>query len=50
MALRASFKLADLANWSRLFTNTTSTAGTFDFTDTQSTNGPRRYYRAATFP
>ena len=36
----------NLVSWSPLFTNTTSGAGTFDFTDNQSTNCPRRFYRA----
>jgi subtilisin family serine protease len=37
----------DPASWSPVFTNTTSSAGTFDFTDSQSTNLTRRFYRAA---
>jgi subtilisin family serine protease len=36
----------DLTGWSPVFTNTTSSAGTFDYTDTQSTNLARRFYRA----
>ena len=36
----------DLNSWSPVFTNTTSSAGTFDYTDTQSTNLTRRFYRA----
>jgi len=36
----------DLTGWSPIFTNTTSSAGTFDYTDTQSTNLARRFYRA----
>ncbi len=35
----------DLAGWSPVFTNTTSSAGTFDYTDNQSTNLARRFYR-----
>ena len=33
-------------NWSSIYTNTTSANGTFDFTDTQSTNSAQRFYRA----
>jgi subtilisin family serine protease len=40
----------DLMNWSPIFTNTTSTNGTFDFADDQSTNSARRFYRATTSP
>jgi hypothetical protein len=36
----------NLVSWSPLCTNTTSSTGTFEFTDTQSTNCPRRFYRA----
>jgi len=36
----------NLVSWSPLFTNTTSSTGTFDFTDIQSTNCPQRFYRA----
>jgi subtilisin family serine protease len=36
----------DLVGWSPVFTNTTSSAGTFDYTDNQSTNLARRFYRA----
>ena len=36
----------NLGAWSSVFTNTTSDAGTFDFTDSQSTNAPQRFYRA----
>ncbi len=36
----------DLAGWSPIFTNTTSSAGTFDYTDIQSTNLAQRFYRA----
>jgi subtilisin family serine protease len=41
---------ADLAGWLPVFTNTTSPSGTFDFTDNQSTNSPRRFYRAVVSP
>jgi subtilisin family serine protease len=40
----------DLMNWSPVFTNTTSTNGTFDFTDSQSTNSAQRFYRATASP
>ena len=40
----------NLASWSPLFTNTTSASGTFDFTDNQSTNWPKRFYRAVASP
>jgi subtilisin family serine protease len=40
----------NLANWSPVFTNTTSTNGTFDYTDLQSTNLTRRFYRASSTP
>jgi subtilisin family serine protease len=36
----------NLMNWSSIYTNTTSVNGTFDFTDTQSTNSVQRFYRA----
>jgi len=36
--------------WSPVFTNTTSTNGSFDFTDAASANSPRRYYRAVSTP
>ncbi|MBC8095004.1 MAG: S8 family serine peptidase [Akkermansiaceae bacterium] len=36
----------NLTSWSPLFTNTTSAAGTFDFTDNAPTNSPRRFFRA----
>ena len=39
-----------LTNWVTVFSNVTSTNGTFTFTDTQSTNIPRRYYRAISSP
>jgi hypothetical protein len=35
----------NLAGWSPVFTNTTSSAGTFDYTDAQSINQKRRFYR-----
>jgi subtilisin family serine protease len=34
-----------LTNWFSVFTNTTSTNGTFDYTDTHSTNVAHRFYR-----
>ena len=40
----------NLASWSPIFTNTTSTDGTFDFTDDQSTNLPQRFFRATAAP
>jgi len=40
----------DLTSWSPVFTNTTSTNGTFDFTDGQSTNSMQRFYRAVSSP
>jgi hypothetical protein len=40
----------DLMNWSPIFTNTTSTDGTFDFADDQSTNSTQRFYRATASP
>lgn len=40
----------NLTSWSPLVTNTTSPAGTFDFTDSQSTNAVRRFYRAVAAP
>jgi subtilisin family serine protease len=36
----------NLASWTPIYTNTTSAAGTFDFTDPASTNSEARYYRA----
>jgi subtilisin family serine protease len=35
-----------LTNWFPVFTNTTSTNGTFDYIDTNSTNVPWQFYRA----
>lgn len=40
----------NLASWIPLATNTTSAGGSFDFTDGQSTNFPRRFYRAVASP
>jgi subtilisin family serine protease len=40
----------DLVSWSSLYTNTTSSAGTFDCADAQSTNFPQRFYRAVASP
>lgn len=36
----------NLTSWSPVFTNTTSPAGTFDYTDNASTNSQRRFFRA----
>jgi len=36
----------NLMNWSPIFTNATSTNGSFDFTDSQSANLPQRFFRA----
>ncbi|MSU58182.1 MAG: hypothetical protein EXS35_08380 [Pedosphaera sp.] len=36
----------NLTSWSPAFTNTTSAAGWFDYTDAASTNSPRRFFRA----
>jgi len=40
----------NLISWSPVFTNSSSTNGTFDFTDSQSTNLDRRFYRASANP
>ena len=40
----------NLAGWVPVFTNTTSLDGTFDFSDDESTNLARRYYRAVAAP
>jgi hypothetical protein len=40
---------SNLVSWIPLVTNTSAT-GTFDFTDTKSTNAPRRFYRALMLP
>jgi hypothetical protein len=40
----------NLATWSPIFTNTTSTNGVFNFSDAQSTNLPQKFYRAAAAP
>jgi subtilisin family serine protease len=40
----------NLTSWSPVFTNTASTNGTFDFTDSQSTNWPQRFFRATASP
>jgi subtilisin family serine protease len=40
----------NLVSWSPVFTNTTSTNGTFDFADDQSTNLPQRFFRATAAP
>ena len=41
---------ANLVSWAPLCTNTTSSTGTFDYADTQSTNYPQRFYRAIASP
>ena len=40
----------NLIDWSSIFTNTTSTDGTFDFADDQSTNFSQRFFRATAAP
>jgi subtilisin family serine protease len=40
----------NLTSWSSIFTNATSTNGTFDFADDQSTNFPQRFFRATATP
>lgn len=40
---------SNLVSWVPLVTNT-SASGTFDFTDSRSTNAPRRFYRALMLP
>ena len=40
---------SNLVSWVSLVTNT-SASGSFDFTDTRSTNAPRRFYRALMLP
>jgi subtilisin family serine protease len=40
----------DLKSWSPVYTNTTADDGTFDFTDSQSTNSAQRFYRATSSP
>jgi subtilisin family serine protease len=40
----------NLTSWSSIFTNATSTNGTFDFADDQSTNLPQRFFRATATP
>jgi hypothetical protein len=40
----------DLVNWSPIFTNTTTTNGTFDFVDNDATNAVQRFYRAVSAP
>jgi hypothetical protein len=41
---------SNLTGWLPVFTNTTSTNGVFDFTDSQSTNSANRFYRAMATP
>jgi subtilisin family serine protease len=40
----------DLGAWASLCTNTTSSSGSFDYADAQSTNCTRRFYRAVASP
>jgi subtilisin family serine protease len=40
----------DLGAWSPIYTNTTSAGGTFEFTDSGSTNSDSRFYRAVSTP
>jgi subtilisin family serine protease len=40
----------NLTSWTPVFTNTTSTNGVFDFTDSQSTNLVHSFYRATASP
>lgn len=40
----------NLSIWSPIFTNSTTTNGTFDFVDFASTNLPQRFYRATALP
>ena len=40
---------SNLVNWTSIVTNNSAT-GTFDYTDSRSTNAPRRYYRALMLP
>jgi subtilisin family serine protease len=40
----------NLTSWSPVVTNITSAGGTFDYTDSQSTNTARRFYRAVAAP
>ena len=41
---------SNLMNWSPIFTNTTSTNGTFDYADNPPTNWPQRFFRAMASP
>jgi subtilisin family serine protease len=41
---------SNLSEWSPVFTNVTSTGGTFDFTDAASSNAPLKFYRATAAP
>lgn len=41
---------SDLANWASVLTNTTSAAGTLDFTDLPLTNLTQRFYRVVSTP
>jgi subtilisin family serine protease len=40
----------NLTSWSPVFTNTSSTNGTFEFADSLGTNFPQRFYRATASP
>jgi subtilisin family serine protease len=40
----------NLTSWSSIYTNTTSTNGTFDFAEALSTNSTQRFYRAVSSP
>ena len=41
---------SDLADWTPILTNSTSSLGTFEFTDEAATNFARRFYRAVALP
>jgi subtilisin family serine protease len=41
---------ADLASWTPVYTNTTSAAGTFDFTESEPPSTTQRFYRAVSSP
>jgi len=41
---------SSLTNWTPAFTNVTSTNGTFEFVDSDTTNSTRRFYRAVASP
>lgn len=50
--IQVSTNLSDINadSWIPIFTNTTSSLGTFEFTDNQSTNSSQRFYRAVSSP